>query len=165
MVAGVAGAAATLAVAPAADAAVRAVTLAYERPQQSQSLNPRPPITQQAEYPQAITVRYDDQAGTLGVHVTIYDAPTWAHTLPYLELNLSASCDATADAPTIINAAFSYDRYSDGTVDSGAGFRHKDYEGTATGSITPAADGFDVAFQHAALVGLDDLRCAQIQGP
>jgi hypothetical protein len=46
-----------------ADAAVRAVMLTYERPEQSQSLNPQPPITQQAEFPQAINVSYDEQAG------------------------------------------------------------------------------------------------------
>jgi hypothetical protein len=174
MVASIAVAAAVLAVAPAAaDAAGRTVTFSYERPQQPQSLNPQPPITQQAEYPQAITVNYDDQAGTLGVHLTIYDAPTWAHTLPYLTVRLNASCDLTTDAPTIIDAAFSYDRY-DGTdengnptqtVDASAGFRRKDYEGTATGAIVPAPDGFDVTFQHSALVGLGELRCARIEGP
>ncbi|WP_156028369.1 hypothetical protein [Candidatus Solirubrobacter pratensis] len=157
--------------AAAADAATRTVTLHYERPQQPQSLNPQPPITQQAEYPQAITVSYDDQTGALGVHLAIYDAPTWANTLPYVELHLNASCDPTADAPTIISAAFRYDAYSDTdangnstrTVDASVGFRRKDYEGTATGTITPAPDGFDVAFQHPALVGLDELRCASVE--
>jgi hypothetical protein len=149
------------------------VTFSYDRPQQPESLNPQPPITQQAEYPQAITVSYDDQAGTLKAHLAIYDAPTWANTLPYIELHLHASCDLTADAPTIISAAFRYDAYSDTddngnsiqTVDSRASFTRKDYEGASAGAISPAGDGFDVAFQHPALAGLDDLRCVRVEGP
>ncbi|WP_028061170.1 hypothetical protein [Candidatus Solirubrobacter pratensis] len=156
--------------AAAADAAVRTVTLHYERPQQPQSLNPQPPITQQAEFPQAITVSYDNQAGTLAVHLAIFDAPTWLHRLPSLQLDLSASCDLTADAPSVIAASFRYDRY-DGTdengspsseVDARATFTRNGYEGASDGAISPTGDGFDVGFQHPALVGLNDLRCARI---
>ena len=166
-------AAGLFALVPAAGAAVRSVALTYDRPEQPQSLNPQPPITQQAEYPQAVTVAYDDQAGTLSAHIAIYDAAYWAQELPRLELRLNASCDPTADAPSVIDASFSYDRYDDidssgnptQTVDAHAGFQRAGYEGTAAGTIAQAPDGFEVSFQHPALVGLDQLRCVSVEGP
>src|SRR6185437_3312331 len=78
--------AAALATPAVAGAAVRSATFGYDKPEQPLSLNPQPPITQQAEYPQAITVAYDE-GGAVAVHIAIFDAATWSWRLPPLTLD------------------------------------------------------------------------------
>jgi hypothetical protein len=158
-------AAVALATPAVAGAAVRSATFGYDKPEQPLSLNPQPPITQQAEYPQAITVAYDE-GGAVAVHIAIYDAATWSWRLPPLTLDVSSDCDGGA---ADISAGFRYTRYDgtndDGTptseVDATASLTRRGFEGAAAGTVAPAPDGFDVRFEHAALAALD-LRCAQI---
>src|SRR5262249_12791146 len=111
--------------------------------------------------------RYDDTAGTLQAHATVYDAASWQGRVPGVFLALDHSCEVANDDEAQIVARFHYTISTDvdddenprQSTEAAASFTRANYEGMATGTVAPAADGgLDASFQHAALSGLD-LRC------
>src|SRR5262245_4463681 len=136
---------------PAASAAVRTGIINYARPQDPPALTPQTPITQQREYTQSITGSYDDATGAVAVHVQIYDAPTWADTLPYTQIGFALGCSDEESAPEV-HAAFRYfarpgfDDADPPSIDARAVLTRSGYAGEIAGTVTPVADGFQIAF-------------------
>ena len=160
----------TLLMPAVAGASVRSVTFTYDRPAQPRSLTPEPPITHTKPFLQSLTVRYDDSAGTLQAHMTVYDAASWQGNLPGIVLALDNSCDYANYDEAQVLARFAYTVSTDTddagnpvqSTDAAATFTRADYNGTATGTVAPAGDGgLDASFQHTALTGLD-LRCVGV---
>lgn len=160
----------TLIAPAAAEATVRSVTFTYDRPAQPPSLTPEPPITQTQAYVQSVSVRYDDRAGTLQAHMTVYDAAFWQGKLPGIWLDLDSTCDNATNGDALIVASFSYSVHDDeddagnptSTTEAHATLTRAGYNGSAMGTVAPAADGgLDASFQHPTLVDLD-LRCVGV---
>jgi hypothetical protein len=150
-------AALTLALAPAsasASAGQRSTTFSFAAPEETPSLEPRPPVTQRIQAPRAATVTYDDTAGTLAIHISIYDAATWAR-LPETSVYAGRYCgDDDWDWDIDTTAFYSPD------VSSSATLTRAGFDGQSGGTVSRDPDGWDIAFAHPALAGLD-LRCVR----
>jgi hypothetical protein len=91
-----------------AEATVRTGTISFDRPPNRLSLTPEPPETQQHEYPQAVTVSYDDQTGAISGHIQIYDAASWSDYRGLGQLFLGPACGPDT-FPRELAVRFSYD--------------------------------------------------------
>src|SRR3954452_21243157 len=155
-----------LACAPAASADVRQGEQAWEAPEVP-SLDGRPPEVERVQSIDTVSVRFDDEAGTLTITTRLYAPEKWGYDLGSVSVHLGVTCD---DEP--VTAAYS-SRIERVWPDDGgpaydapsmqASLAIDGYTGQAVGTLGFDGRIFAATYSHEALKGLD-LRCVSTRG-